>query len=99
MLNEEQFLDGMLTGTIKKELDSMKELIKKKTSLFKSKSTKSKNVSRVAALKLQRKKNGLFDKNELVKWTLGKNIVANALSGATQLLVSFCIACSSCSLF
>ena len=42
----------------------------------------------LVAFKLTRKRNILLSsRDELIKWTLRKNIVANSLSGATQLLM------------
>jgi hypothetical protein len=91
LLNEEQFLDAMLTGFMQTELDKITEMIRDATSVFKSTAAKSQSVARKASADLRRRKRktGLFDKQELVKWTLRKNIVANSLSGATQLLVSW----------
>ena len=90
LVDEDQFLEAMLTGFMQKELDKINESIKEQTSIFKRNPSKSKSVARKASVSLRKKKkkNGLFNKNLLVEWTLRKNIVANALSGATQLLVS-----------
>ena len=41
----------------------------------------------LVAFKLTRKRNVLSNRDELIKWTLRTNIVANSLSGATQLLM------------
>jgi len=41
----------------------------------------------LVAFKLTRKRNVLSNRDELIQWTLRKNIVANSLSGATQLLM------------
>ena len=41
----------------------------------------------LVAFNLTRKKNMLSNRDELIKWTLRKNIVASSLSGATQLLM------------
>ena len=86
LLNEEQFLDAMLTGPMQRELDILDLLVMGRPSPTKRHSMLGGNAKEV---KRKRSKTGLFDKHELVKWVLRKNIVANALSGATQLLVSW----------
>jgi hypothetical protein len=86
LLNEEQFLDAMLTGLMQRELDLLDLLVMGRPSPTKRHSMLGGNAKEV---KRKRSKTGLFDKHELVKWVLRKNIVANALSGATQLLVSW----------
>ena len=88
LLNEEQFLDAMLTGLMQRELDLLDLLVMGRPTPTKRHSMLGGNAS-AKEVKRKRSKTGLFDKHELVKWVLRKNIVANALSGATQLLVSW----------
>jgi hypothetical protein len=79
LLNEEQFLKSVLTGSMKKllrELDRKNETLKKKSSA----KTIDQNTT-------TRQTKDLSNPNELIKWTLKKNIAANSLSGATQLLM------------
>ena len=51
-----------------------------------SRKSSTKRMSLIAS-KLIKKKSVLSSRDQLIKWTLRKNLVANSLSGATQLLM------------
>ena len=81
LLNEEQFLASVLTGSMKKMLQELDSKIKSMATT----TTKTAATKAAAAKRLNEK--ALSNPNELIKWTLQKNIAANSLSGATQLLM------------
>ena len=81
LLSEKQFLHAMISGLMKQMLENLD----KTSSIFSHKSS-SKRMSLVAS-KLNKNRNLLSNREELIKWTLRKNIVSNSLSGATQLLM------------
>ena len=81
LLKEDMFLQAMLSGRMKQMLDEIVEL-----SPVTSHKPSSKRMSLVAS-RLTKKRNILSDRGQLIRWTLRKNIVANSLSGATQLLL------------
>ena len=87
LLSEEHFLANMLSGKMKELADALNSEsgASSSTSSIGHKSS-SKRMSLVT-FNLTRKKNMLSNRDELIKWTLRKNIVASSLSGATQLLM------------
>jgi hypothetical protein len=75
ILTEEQFVSAIISGKIAAALDAMNV---SKSSMFRATSTNQSNTQGT---------NKLADSDQLVKWTLRSTIVANSLSGATQLLL------------
>ena len=94
-LTEEKFLNAMITGKIAHELDEMsgvKVLSRSRSHAKKSKVSGGGGGSGSGGSGIKRSKTGtsataLTDSNDLVKWTIHRNIVSNSLSGATQLLL------------
>ena len=81
LLNEKQFIEAMISGKMKELLDEMED-----SNAICSRKSSTKRMSLIAS-RLVKKKSVLGSRDQLIKWTLQKNIVANSLSGATQLLM------------
>ena len=86
LLNEEQFIAAMLSGQMKALLEELQATDRINSTDVPSRKSSTKRMSLIAS-KLIKTKNVLSSHDQLIKWTLRKNIVANSLSGATQLLM------------
>ena len=89
-LTEENFLKAMISGKITKELETLSGvLLTKSKSAYAKKTQKSSTIKSdvIKRSKTQTSATALTDSNDLVKWTIHRNIVSNSLSGATQLLL------------
>ena len=81
LLSEDQFLQSMLSGKMKELFEDMDESV-----AIVSRKSSTKRMSLLAS-KLNKKPNMLSNRQQLIEWTVRKNLVANSLSGATQLLL------------
>jgi len=90
-LTEMQFLEAMVSGSLNCMLDDIdgntSSIRVLGPSLQKIHGKWTISSKRQAAHKLAKKRGMLTDGKQLVKWIRQKNIVANSLSGATQLLL------------
>ena len=88
VLNETQFLDAMISGSMKLILEQKKQhfldqMFAKQKSPRKKKSKRNSLANRI----VRKTSTILSGRDQLIQWTLKKSIVANSLSGATQLLL------------
>ena len=86
LLNEHQFIASMLSGKMKELLAELHASDRINATGVPSRKSSTKRMSLIAS-KLIKKRSVLSSRDQLIRWTLRKNIVANSLSGATQLLM------------
>ena len=88
VLNETQFLDAMISGSMKLILEQKKQHFLDQMFAQQKSPRKKKSKRNSLANRIVRKTSTILSgRDQLIQWTLKKSIVANSLSGATQLLL------------